>query len=332
MSVVKGNKILLFAPRFFGYEHEIAQKMRNMGALVDYFDERPKNSFVTKAAIRINPKLLKKQIAAYYQKILAKTANTKYDVVFVINIEAMLPAVLGQLKMQQPNARFILYMWDSLQNKRYAASLLSYFDKVLSFDRSDTAMLPQVKFRPLFFIDQYDTSSFAGATPKTDLCFIGTVHSDRYSLIASIKQQLANFGLKSYFFMYFPSKTLFYYKKLRDIKFSLARASEFSFRSIPQANIVKRIMEARAVLDIHHPAQVGLTMRTIEMLGAGKKLITTNANIRTYDFYHPDNILVIDRKNPILNEAFFHSHYSPIDPEITRRYSLEGWITEIFGN
>ena len=36
-------------------------------------------------------------------------------------------------------------------------------------------------------------------------------------------------------------------------------------------------------------------MRTIEMLGA-LKMITTNAEIQNYDFYHPNNICIVDRE------------------------------------
>jgi hypothetical protein len=40
-------------------------------------------------------------------------------------------------------------------------------------------------------------------------------------------------------------------------------------------------------------------MRTLDMLGAGKKLITTNPpQVSQADFYDSQNTVVIDRKNP----------------------------------
>ena len=45
-------------------------------------------------------------------------------------------------------------------------------------------------------------------------------------------------------------------------------------------DIVSLYKESEVILDINHPGQNGLTMRTFEALGAGKKLITTNTEIK----------------------------------------------------
>ena len=37
---LSGKNILFIAPAFFGYEKKIAEKMTNLGAEVDYFDDR----------------------------------------------------------------------------------------------------------------------------------------------------------------------------------------------------------------------------------------------------------------------------------------------------
>lgn len=145
-----------------------------------------------------------------------------------------------------------------------------------------------------------------------------------------METQALKLGLSRFFFMYFPSPLLFFYKKIRDSKFRRARFAEFSFTSLNKAAIVNIVKGAKVVLDIQHPSQVGLTMRTMEVLGAGKKLVTTNAHIKEYDFYKEENILVIDRDQPVLSELFLKTPYSPVDFTIRQRYSLEGWISEIF--
>ena len=81
---------------------------------------------------------------------------------------------------------------------------------------------------------------------------------------------------------------------------------------------------------MEHSAQRGLTMRTIEMIGVGKKLITTNKGIRDYDFYNADNIYVIDRENPVVSEEFWTSSYKEISTEILNRYSIESFVKDIF--
>ena len=328
---IKNKKILFFAPTFFGYEIAIFEKLKQMGAEVDYFDERPKNNFITKACIRINRKLLERKIVSYYHSIFKKTIHKQYDYVFVINIEAMLPSLLNKLREQQSQAEFILYMWDSLQNKKRTHESLPFFNKIYSFDPTDAKILSRVKFRPLFFTDEYGELAENSLTPKYGLCFIGTVHSDRYLLVEQIKEQVKEFGLQSLFFMFFPSPVLFYYKKIRDLKFYKAKFSEFNFRPLSQRVTIQYIRESAVILDVHHPAQTGLTMRTLEMLGANKKIITTNPFVRDYDFFHPQNILIIDRERPVIGRSFFDEKYLPIDPKIKDKYSLDGWLMEIFG-
>jgi len=85
------------------------------------------------------------------------------------------------------------------------------------------------------------------------------------------------------------------------------------------------------ILDINHPKQSGLTMRTFEALGAGKKLITTNAEIKKYSFYNEDNICIIDRDKPELNVEFFKTPFIPIDQPLLNDMSIVGWIGELFG-
>lgn len=324
------KKVLLFCPKFFNYEKEIIKELENFGAIVDYFDERPKNNFITKAAIRINKKLIKKRIKTYYNNIYEQIKNNNYDYVFVVNIEAMLPEFLEKIKNNFFESYFILYMWDSIRNKKYTKDLMIYFDRVLSFDKNDALSLSNVHFRPLFFIDKYANIKSSETNLEYDLSFIGTVHSDRFFLVSTIKNELEKMRRNIYFYMYFPSKILFYRKKLSDKKFSLAKIKDFSFTPMSQDEIIEIVQKSKSVLDIQHPSQTGLTMRTLEMLGAEKKLITTNKDIVNYDFYHPENILVIDRENPIINSSFLDISYNKVDEKIKHKYSIKGWLEEIF--
>jgi hypothetical protein len=309
----------------------IAKKLQELGADVMQFDERPKNNFLTKALIRIDRKIIKRTITQYYKNILGQTQQHKFDFVFVVNLEAMTPVIVEMLRKQQPQARFILYMWDSIKNKKPAQLAFKLFDWCYSFDKNDASTLPNVNFRPLFFIDEFDCKRWNNnATLNYDLCFIGTVHSDRYNLVKGVKKQADSFGLKTYFYLYFHNKILFFYKKLRDIKFYNARVSEFEFNPISAIDLAQKIKESGAVLDVQHPRQTGLTMRTLEMLGASKKLVTTNTHIVAYDFFNPQNIAVIDRENPKIDASFFKTEFAEVDGKIRERYSLRGWLLEIF--
>lgn len=322
--------VLLIAPEFFGYQIEISNNLKESGADVVFFDERPKNDFFTKAFIRINKNIIKKKITKYYDDILEKISNTIFDYIIIINIEAMTSEILKKLRVQQPSAKYILYMWDSILNKKNTAELIGFFDSVYSFEKQDCAKIKTIKFRPLFYGDSYkhiaDTTI---SKTKYDFCFIGTVHSDRYNILQKIIELKNEIEIKFFFYMFFQKRILFWMKKITDPKFKKAKIKDFHFRPLLPSQTMYYINNSKIIIDIHHPNQSGLTIRTIEALGAKKKLITTNADIKNYDFYNEDNILIIDRINPKIPINFYNSTYKEIPIKIYNKYSISSWIQDI---
>jgi hypothetical protein len=91
------------------------------------------------------------------------------------------------------------------------------------------------------------------------------------------------------------------------------------------------IQKAKIIVEIQRTEQVGLSFRIFEALGHRKKLITTNKDIVNYDFYHPQNILVVDENNIEISEDFVTSPYVEIDETILSKYKIENWVKPIFG-
>lgn len=111
-------------------------------------------------------------------------------------------------------------------------------------------------------------------------------------------------------------------------EFRKAKRKEFCFAKLTKEEIVNLYEASRCVLDAPQDDQSGLTIRTIECLGAGKKLITTNKNIKEYDFYREENILVIDGKID-WNSRFFSDEYVELPEIIYEKYSIENWVKEL---
>jgi hypothetical protein len=84
-----------------------------------------------------------------------------------------------------------------------------------------------------------------------------------------------------------------------------------------------------AVLDVEHPKQRGLTMRTIETLIAEKKLITTNKNIINSNLYDKSRVCIINRDNPKLPDDFIDCPFLPVPDPLKYYYSCEGWVSEL---
>ena len=48
-----------------------------------------------------------------------------------------------------------------------------------------------------------------------------------------------------------------------------------------------------------------------------------------YDFYNENNILIIDRENPVIDQNFIDLPYELLPNEIYEKYSLSSWIIEV---
>ena len=124
---------------------------------------------------------------------------------------------------------------------------------------------------------------------------------------------------------------MFKIKKLTEKSFKDFDEDKISFNSLSHQEIINIYRDSKTILDINHPGQNGLTMRTFETLGSGRKLVTTNENVKRYPFYDANNIWVIDRENPQFDAAFFSSEFLPIQEDFYQSMSLNGWIQEVFG-
>lgn len=320
------KRILIFAPRFFDYEIEIAKKLSQFGAKVSLYDERPSNSFITKVLIRLKPNLMKKFIIKHFEKIMYKEGPN--DIILFFKGETVLKEVLILLKERQPKAEIILYLIDSLDNYPHIINSFKFFDKILTFDPLDSERY-SIKFRPLFFLSEYSKIE-NNLNYQIDILFIGTIHSDRWPFLQQIKEQAILNNFKVFYYLYFPSPYLYLFRKIFSKNFRSIPFSEAKFIPLKKAEILALIGKSKVILDIQHPKQTGLTIRTIEVLGAKKKIITTNKNIKEYDFYNIDNVSILDRDYPLLDSEFIKSPFHPINTKIYNKYSLESWLMDIF--
>jgi hypothetical protein len=327
---ISGKKILFISVQTFNYEKAIADKLKSLGADVDYYDERPANSIFAKGIIRLKRSLYHNTINKYYNTILSSVRVGNYDFFFLIKGEVIPEFFLEEFKKRNPKCEFIFYTWDSFNNNPHGQSILKYFDKKFTFDNFDAITL-NMSFRPLFFIDEYDElNGVKSEVIKQDLLFLGTAHSDRYRISSEAVSWCTENKLKAYAYYFMPSRLVFTFKSMFDNSFKSFEYKKLSFTSLSILDIIELYKQSSVILDINHPGQKGLTMRTFEALGAGKKLITTNPDIKKYLFYNEKNIFIIDRENVALDKSFFETPFVSLDRELRYDMSLSGWLKMIF--
>lgn len=328
MANLQGKRVLLLAP-LGQYSEAIAEAMRAVGAVVDCYQERPALNTLAKTLIRYSPRLIRSYAEAYYDLILKQSSSNNYDFVLMVRAEAVTGKFIRDLRACHRNAVIILYQWDSMTLTRGPVDKLSLFDFVFSFDKRDCEKY-SIRFAPLFYIDDYKNMARAETGIDHDFTFIGTIHSDRYKVIKHIEEYAQAHSMSRYSYMFLPSSAVFYKLKYLDGNLPGAKKSDFKYAPLSRSETVRTIARSRIVIDAEHPAQVGLTMRTIEMLGAGRKLLTTNADVRNYDFYNSNNILVVNRERIEIPDWFIEAPYVEVDRAVYQKYSVQSWVSTIF--
>lgn len=327
---LSGKNILFFSVQTFNLEKEIKSKLEEFGAKVSYFDERPSNSNFIKGLIRIKRGLYQDRIDRYYKKILSKTKNELFHYLFVNRGEVVPEFFLEAFRKDHPQCVFIFYTWDSFTNHSHPTRILKYFDRKLTFDPVDAVKF-DLNFRPLFYLDAYKRiKNTSSDRLKYDLLFLGTAHSDRYRISNIVKEWCDGSNLTSFCYYFIHGRLVYFYKKLFDSSFQSFQYKKLSFISLTTSQILEFYKNSNVILDVNHPGQKGLTMRTFEAIGAGKKMITTNSEIKNYSFYNPKNIFIIDRNDVVLDKIFFETNYEDVSEELYHKTSIEGWLECIF--
>jgi hypothetical protein len=326
-----GKSILFLSANFFGYEVAIVKRLLELGAEVDFFNERPSDSILSKGIIRVANQLYQNKIKNYYQNILESTKDKNYDFFLLIKGETIPFFFLEKFKEFHPQTVKIFYSYDAVTEYSKFLNLYSYFDKNFTFEPKDAKQY-QLHFRPLFFLNYYKNTN-KNISKKYDLVFIGSAHTDRYLIGEKIKKICFEKNLKTFYYYYYyyaPSKIAFILKKIFDKNLKKFNIKTLSLKKLKHSEIESFYSQSRAVLDINKPFQEGLSMRTFESLASGNKLLTTNQDIKNYPFYDAENILILNRKNLEIDADLFKLNFKEIAPEILKMMSLDSWLECLF--
>lgn len=328
MINLKNKKVLMFSP--YGatkhYGDAIKEELERRGAIVKGYDERPSQNAIMKIVIRLFKKKVPQIFSSYIERIIRQNANVEFDYVLICRGEAFTEHSIDKLKKAFGKAKFILYLWDILETTN-VKNIIHCFNKAMSFDPYNVLNNKGLMFRPTFCVPAYEKVKPL-KEGKYDIMFVGTLHSSRYKIIESFKQAFDKQNLTYFVYLYVPS-ILVYIKDLI-LKFPYISIKKVNFSPITLNATVKKMDECCCVLDINYTTQKSLSMRPYEAMFSKRKYITTNPEIKNYDFYDENNILIIDINNPIIPKSFVDSSFKDIDPNILHRYSVKGFVEELF--
>ena len=216
-------------------------------------------------------------------------------------------------KIKNHTKKSIGFFNDSATRCPKIKRVASAFDEAFSFEKEDCEQLG-LKFAPNWIYKESKNSGGPFEFQVFNICS----KDKRLPIVSKIISELKAKQVKHKIIVFSTEEDeapkgeiKFYYKR-----FSLEEISKY-------------IDKSKALLDIKRDGQFGLTFRIFESIGLEKKLITTNPDIVNYDFYNPNNILVIDEKNPEIPISFFESDYEKLPEEIYQKYTIKGWIQNV---
>lgn len=150
-----------------------------------------------------------------------------------------------------------------------------------------------------------------------DLLFVGT-DKGRKNFLLNLKSQLEKYKIVCNFKIVDNFRSLFSRKYSREI----------SYKYLCRLN--KR---TSAILDVVQEGQTGLTIRIMEGLLFDKKIVTTNAAIRTdKDFKDNPNIYVIAKDNIKELYTFLKKPIAEYPNDLKAKYSFTSWLKRIDNN
>jgi len=267
-------------------------------------------NFILKVLFKRNLKLEHhgKEIIKELQK-----NNKIQDVILTIKGDFIDPK--STLEFKKYSKKTIGFFNDNIYRCPKIKRVLDCYDEVYSFEKDDCEKF-NLKFAPNWIYSE-NVSLNNDTSLEYGVFNISTIDK-RLSTLIRIADELKSKKINFKFIVYDKKRKptdgdgITYIDK----HMSLLEVNDYTNRS-------------KVLLDIHRTGQNGLTFRVFESLGLEKKLITTNSEIKNYDFYNPNNILVIDEKNPVIPIDFFKNEYEKIPESIFEKYTLQGWVNNV---
>lgn len=316
----KKQRILFLKANLYGYGNAIEEQFKEMGFDVDSINVSHESTTFDRIVKDLPwfPQWKENRyVIAEYNK-LAKN----YDYIIVVRGDLLSPVTIEMMKAENPKAITILYLWDSVLENQYVKAIIPLFDKVKSFDMLDC---PKYGFDylPLFYTKDYTYSEAFEKKYKYLFSFVGVDRTDRHFILYELQKQARAAGWDSYIHLRL-SKLGYYKRKLRGMK---VKKTDYKFEGISPSRISELYKQSKCVVDVENDVQAGFTMRTFEALISGKKLITTNKHILDSDLYMPQNVYVLDRKQPVVDKSFIATDFV-YNPAI-EKYSIENWAKNL---
>lgn len=322
-------KICIISFDYWNYDHHIVKKLQekgidashiNMGAYkYKNFGERASNA-ISKIFLNKNIKHVKRQ--EYVVNTLKELGPQ--DQILVLNPHTLDYGTIKEIKSYTPY--LISYLYDNL-DRFPVEEKLELFDKIYSFEDKD---VEKYGFEKITNYNYLSEQPIPAEEIENDLFYITSYDKRRIKLLRKLVSRLSTMKIKSKIVV--VGKQI-WKEKLRNFILRPTGSSLIEFRKKPINNetILEEYKKSKVIIDLMREGQAGLSFRIFEAMALGKKIITDNQSIKTYDFYRPENFLIVNDDLSNIENQFFTLSYQTISTSLYQKYSLNHWVDHIFG-
>lgn len=320
---MKNKTILLITPLLFHYHLKIIDELEKKGAKVIFFPDQPEGA-LTALIRKLNSKVSKK----YYDNLYTQIKEVEFDYFFLINGKGITREFIQNLKQQNDRIKLLTYQWDSISrsNKERKTNFLYYidlFDRCFSFDFKDCNEIEKLEYLPTFHTIDKDFKR--KKVRSNDFLMVASYTDERYEFI---KRRVAEEKHKYFHFhLYIPwhhfIRNLFLKGKFLNPKY-------LKFHVLSKERLEELYLSSKATIDIPYTYQTGFTMRVMEGLAYGCKIISTNKKIVNEKFYNSNDILVFNTPFfwDVVDMSFINKKVEP--NKFVNEFHIKKWIEHIF--
>lgn len=220
------------------------------------------------------------------------------------------------LEIKKHSQKYLTYIYDSCRRFPIDDLLVGIFDEIFSFDLIDT------KKHNFTFISNYiylEKKKLESAT-LNDSVFIVISIDERFNFLNKLAEYLTNQRVNFKFIAVGKKRPKNIHKDII-----------YSRKTLLPDDIQYDLENSKIFLDLIRKDHNGLSFRIFESLAMQRKIITTNVTIKEYDFYNPNNILILDENRQInISQEFLNTPYEPLNDDIYNKYTIENWVNTVF--
>lgn len=310
------KRITLIYPFAYGYIDFVVNELQSYADIIvtDIKTDSIKYKYpnlVSKIWNGITKVIGKNKKKEFFKNQILEKIKEKQDIIFIIRPDLIEDSLLKKLK--EKTNRFIAYYYDSCKKYPRQLEIADVFDEIYSYEKDDIEKYGFIETTNFIYDEQIESREI-----EYDIFNISSFDS-RINEIDKISKQLSDNGFKINFILFWFEKLNYPY---------LTSITEYL-----SLNETKQLMsQSKAMIDFQRDDQKGLSFRTFESLGYRKKLITTNSSVKNYDFYNPNNILVIESENLDIEKLilFLETPYTEISRETLDKYTVGKFVKKIF--